>query len=823
MSESIESLLQQMTLQEKVAMLAGADMWHTVAIERLGIPALKVSDGPNGARGGAMQGGVTAACFPSGIALASTWNTELVERVGQALAQEARTKGARVLLAPTVNIHRTPIGGRNFESFSEDPYLTARMAVAYIRGLQSQGVGATVKHYAGNESEFERHSMSTEIDERTLREIYLPPFEAAVREANTWAVMASYNLVNGIPASEHPVLLRNILREEWGFDGAVVSDWFLSVKSTAASVNEGLDLEMPGPGLWRGEKLLQAVKDGEVEESTLDESVRRLLRLLEKAGKFEHPEEEPEQAVNNPEHRALIREAAASGMVLLKNDHDVLPLRRESSRSLAIIGPNAKVAQIMGGGSAQVNPHYIVTPYDGILANAGEQITIGYEQGCTNHKLLPLLDTQLLLAAEDSGLKLEYFNAPTPGETPVYQEFATSSERMWFGPLPEGVNPQEFAVRASGRFVPKESGRHSFSLVSAGLSRLFIDGQEVLDNWTSQSRGDTYFGMGSTEVRSQIEMVAGREYELVMEFGKSATSMASAMRLGYLPPLPEDMLERAVTLAAQSEVALVFVGLSGEWESEGFDRAHMELPGEQNKLIARIADVNPKTVVVLSSGSALAMPWLEQVAAVVQAWYPGQECGNAIADILFGDVNPSGKLPQTFPVRLEDTPAYLTYPGENGRVYYAEGLFVGYRYYDKKHVAPLFPFGFGLSYTDFVYSQLNVSAKQIGAGESVRVSLEVTNTGKCAGHEIVQLYVRDVKSSLHRPEKELKAFSNVRLEVGETRTVTLEIGREALAYFDDNAHQWVAESGEFEVLVGSSSQDIRATTTFELTETSSWL
>ncbi|GHO45792.1 beta-glucosidase [Ktedonospora formicarum] len=804
-------------------MLAGADMWHTVAIERLGIPALKVSDGPNGARGGAMQGGVTAACFPSGIALASTWNTELVERVGQALAQEARTKGARVLLAPTVNIHRTPIGGRNFESFSEDPYLTARMAVAYIRGLQSQGVGATVKHYAGNESEFERHSMSTEIDERTLREIYLPPFEAAVREANTWAVMASYNLVNGIPASEHPVLLRNILREEWGFDGAVVSDWFLSVKSTAASVNEGLDLEMPGPGLWRGEKLLQAVKDGEVEESTLDESVRRLLRLLEKAGKFEHPEEEPEQAVNNPEHRALIREAAASGMVLLKNDHDVLPLRRESSRSLAIIGPNAKVAQIMGGGSAQVNPHYIVTPYDGILANAGEQITIGYEQGCTNHKLLPLLDTQLLLAAEDSGLKLEYFNAPTPGETPVYQEFATSSERMWFGPLPEGVNPQEFAVRASGRFVPKESGRHSFSLVSAGLSRLFIDGQEVLDNWTSQSRGDTYFGMGSTEVRSQIEMVAGREYELVMEFGKSATSMASAMRLGYLPPLPEDMLERAVTLAAQSEVALVFVGLSGEWESEGFDRAHMELPGEQNKLIARIADVNPKTVVVLSSGSALAMPWLEQVAAVVQAWYPGQECGNAIADILFGDVNPSGKLPQTFPVRLEDTPAYLTYPGENGRVYYAEGLFVGYRYYDKKHVAPLFPFGFGLSYTDFVYSQLNVSAKQIGAGESVRVSLEVTNTGKCAGHEIVQLYVRDVKSSLHRPEKELKAFSNVRLEVGETRTVTLEIGREALAYFDDNAHQWVAESGEFEVLVGSSSQDIRATTTFELTETSSWL
>lgn len=425
MAESLENLLRQMTLQEKVSMLAGADMWHTVAIERLGIPALKVTDGPNGARGGEMQGGVTAACFPAGVVLASTWNTELVERVGQALGQEARTKGARVLLAPTVNIHRSPLGGRNFESFSEDPYLASRLAVSYIQGVQSQGVGATVKHYLGNESEFERYSINSEVSERALREIYLPPFEAAVREAKTWAVMASYNLINGIAASEHPYFLRTILREEWGFDGVIMSDWFFSVKSTAASVNAGLDLEMPGPGQWRGEKLLQAVKDGEVAESTIDESVLRILRLLEKTGKFEQPEEEPEQAINLPAHRALIREAAAEGIVLLKNERNALPLQRSELRSIAIIGPNAQVAQIMGGGSAQVNPHYRVTPFEGILAKVGEQTTVQYEQGCTSHKQLPLMNVDTLFAGqsgEEHGLTIEYFNATAPGGTPVLRE-----------------------------------------------------------------------------------------------------------------------------------------------------------------------------------------------------------------------------------------------------------------------------------------------------------------------------------------------------------------------------------------------------------------
>ncbi|HEX4714595.1 MAG TPA: glycoside hydrolase family 3 protein, partial [Ktedonobacteraceae bacterium] len=371
----LDDLLRQMTLQEKVSLLAGSDLWHTTPVERLGIPAMKVTDGPNGARGGGFIDGVKAACFPAGIALASTWNTDLVQRVGQALGQEARTKDASVLLAPTVNIHRSPLNGRNFECYSEDPYLSGRMAVAYIKGVQSEGVGATIKHYVCNDSEYQRNSISSEIDERTLREIYLAPFHAAIHEAQPWAVMASYNKINGTFASENPTTLTKILKEEWGFDGVVMSDWF-GTQSSAEAVNAGLDLEMPGPANWRGEKLLQAVERGEVDEATIDESVRRLLRLLTRAGVFERPDEVQEQAIDRPEHRAVAREAAAEGMVLLKNAGNILPLQPEKLTSLAIIGPNAKTARIMAGGSAQVNAHYAITPFDAVVSRAGEDVQI---------------------------------------------------------------------------------------------------------------------------------------------------------------------------------------------------------------------------------------------------------------------------------------------------------------------------------------------------------------------------------------------------------------------------------------------------------------
>lgn len=821
----LEDLLAQMTLQEKVAMLAGTNGWYTEPIERLGIPSLKMTDGPNGARGaGSLTGGVKTTCFPAGISLASTWNTELVERVGQALAHEARMKGSQVLLGPTVNIQRSPLGGRNFEGFSEDPYLSARMAVAYISGLQSEGVGASLKHYVCNDQEFERTTISSEVGERALREIYLPPFQAAVREVQPWTIMAAYNLVNGVAASESSYLLTSILRDEWGFEGVVVSDWYDSVKSTAPSVNAGLDLEMPTPR-WRGEKLLAAVKKGEVAEATIDACVRRLLALLEKVGLFEHPSDFEEQAIDLPEQRALVREAAGEGIVLLKNEQQVLPLQSEQLTSIAVIGPNARVAHITGGGSAQVHAHYAVTPMDGIVARAGNNVRIGYEQGCTNYRLVPLPDISLLHAGiqgNEQGIAIEYFNRSDFSGDVVARETQTTTDIMWFNQFPAGVDAQCFSARMSARFTPQKNGSYTFGLVSAGRSRLYIDGKEVIGNWAQQIPGIEYFGYGSPEVQARVSLDAGQEYLLTIEFAKSETALISAARLGILPPQPADAIERAARLAAESDVAIVYAGFGGEWQSEGFDRPDIDLPGRQNELVAQVAAANPRTIVVLNTGSPISMPWLDKVAAIVQAWYPGQECGNAIADVLFGDVTPSGKLPQTFPVRVEDNPAYLNFPGENGKIYYGEGLFVGYRYYDKKHIAPLFPFGAGLSYTTFSYSALRLSAQEIGPDDTVQVSIDVTNTGQRAGKEVVQLYVRDEQARLLRPEKELKAFAKVHLEPGESKTVTLSLSRDALAYYDDSTHEWVAEAGTFDVLVGASSLDIRAKATFELKDTGRW-
>lgn len=822
-----DQLIAQLTIEEKVAMMAGADAWHTVAVPRLGIPSLKMSDGPNGARGDAFRGGATAAVFPVGIVLAQTWNTGLIEQIGAAIAEEAKTKSAQVILAPTVNIHRSPLGGRNFESYSEDPYLASRMTVAYIRGVQGQGVAAMVKHYIGNEQETERYSASSEIDERTLREIYMPPFEAAVREAHVWSIMASYNCVNGVAVSEDPYLL-NIPREEWGWDGPIVSDWVWSVKSTAASVNAGLDIEMPGPGIWRGEKLLAAVRNGDVPVRKLDESIRRLLILLENVGRFEHPEEAPERAVDLPEHRALIRRAAGEGIVLLKNARGVLPLQRSSLRRVAIIGPNAMVARIMGGGSSEVNAHYRVSPYEGVTAKLDGSVAVEFEQGCNIHKLLPVADKTRLLAGRAGtleGLQVDFFNAAVPeGEPAATITHRGITEFVWFSDLPSGVDTARFAVRATARFVPTSSGRTLFSLTSVGPCRLRIDGAQVISSWDDWQPGkqNNYFAMGSDELRCAVELDGGREYLIEVEYRTSDKYPFRALRLGILDPQPADMLERAVKLAAEADVALVFAGMSGEWDSEGFDRPDLELPGEQNVLISQVAAANPNTIVVLNTGSAVTMPWLEQVAAVLQASYPGQEAGNAIADVLFGDVNPSGKLTQTYPARLEDTPSFLNFPGENGTVLYGERIFVGYRYYDTRRIDPLFPFGFGLSYTTFAYENLRLSDETMGAGETLTVSVDVVNTGPRAGQEVVQVYVRDREARLARPDKELKAFAKVALEPGARMTVSLPLTRESFAFFDDAKRRWTAEAGMFDVLVGASSRDIRAAAAVELTETQEW-
>ena len=802
MNKNIEALIARMTLEEKVSLLAGADWWCTVPLPRLGLPVFKVTDGPIGARGVEFEIGPTSDCFPCGTALAATWNPALVERVGQALAEDTQAKGAHMLLAPTVNIHRSPLAGRNFECYSEDPYLTARMAVAYINGLQSKGVGACIKHFVCNDSEVERRSMSSEVAERPLREIYLRPFQIAIREAKPWAVMSSYNRINGTYASENARLLLDILKGEWGFDGMVMSDWFGTYGPNVAQ--GGLDLEMPGPARWMGQHALEAVQQGWVSEEMINDKVYRLLLTMERTGALDQPALRPEQAIDRPEHRQVARQAATEAIVLLKNNNSILPLDPKRLGSIAVIGAPAKWPAERGGGSTRVNPHYAVAPLDAIQSKAGNKV--GYAVGCSVHKLPQRLDSHWLIG----GLAAQYFANRNLQGDPVYTETLDKTEVFWLLDTLPQVKLSDFSGRFSGAFTVPESATYEMSLSCVGQGRLFVDGRQVINLWdydTPTERDNHY-------AKCTLELAAGQAHQIVVEYASESTHDRQHFRLGCMAHLPADSMQQAVDLAARSDVAIVFVGLTGEWESEGFDRVDMELPGGQARLIERVAAANPNTIAVVNAGSPVSMNWLDKVAAVVQAWYLGQETGNAVADVLFGDVNPSGKLPTTFPKRLQDNPAYLNYPGENGQVYYGEGLFVGYRYYDKKDIAPLFPFGYGLSYTTFAYSNLVLNATEYGAGDVIRMSVDVRNTGQRAGKEIVQVYLRDVQSRLVRPEKELKAFTKVALEPGEKKTVTLTLDQEALSYYDPAVKRWVVEVGEFEVLVGSSSRDIRLVAKF---------
>ncbi len=818
MNTKIKQLLNQMILKEKIAMLAGSDFWRTMPIERLGIPAIKVSDGPNGVRGSQSTGKKTSACFPCGTALASTWNIELIEKVGVALAEELKRKNATILLAPTVNIHRSPLAGRNFECFSEDPYLTGRMAVAYINGVQSQGVGTCIKHFVCNDSEFERSSISSELHDRALREIYLLPFQIAIKESRPWMVMSAYNKVNGTYCSEHPYLLNDILKNEWGFDGVVISDWFGTYSHEVAKW--GLDLEMPGTARWMNDKIMEMVESGQVSQAVIDDKVRRLLCVIEKANSFEHVDlsAESEKAIDNPAHRQVIREAACEGIIMLKNDSDVLPLNPEKLNHIAVIGMNAKYPQIHGGGSAAVSAHYIVSPLEGITNRVGDAAQVSYAFGCPIHKLLPLVNMKLTKSthAKDNGLTIEFFNNQDLEGDPVYTDIILTSAMMWLDNLPSNVNPDAFSARITGIFVPEETGKHTFSLVSAGVKRLFIDDILLIDKWEKYIPTEHLINFEEDEYLADIEMIAGQQYQLRVEYSSRDTTQWRLIRIGCLPPISATAIEDACELAKQSDVAIVVVGLTSEWEREGLDRIDMELPGEQVKLIESIASANKNTIVIVNAGSPIHMAWLDKVPAVMQAWYLGQEAGNAIADIIFGNVNPSGKLPTTFPKRIQDNPAYINYPGENGKVYYGEGIFVGYRYYDKKDIEPLFPFGHGLSYTTFTYHDITIDKTEYNLHDDIQISIEIENTGHCFGKEVVQLYIRDVESSMIRPEKELKGFVKVALESGEKKTITFNLNHKSLSFYDPSKKEWVAEAGMYEILVGSSSHDIRLKEGFEL-------
>ena len=705
----VADLLSRMTLEEKATMLAGSGWMESAPIERLGIPAIKMADGPMGVR--AWYGSsaitnaanaatvVTSTSFPAGETMAATWDPDLVQREGQVIGQEVKALGRDMILGPTVNINRQPLWGRNFEGYGEDPYLTSRLAVAYVRGVQSEGVIPSVKHFAANNEEYERHRIDETIDERTLHEIYLPAFKAAVEEADAWTVMSAYNLVNGVHCAESPYLLNDVLRKEFGFKGFVVSDWG-STYSTAATVNAGMDLEMPGgepmqkfmarpealaqgsgAGWLTADKVVAAVKAGEIPEATLDRNVESILRVIFVSGLFDNPHVAT-GIVDTPEQRAVALQGATEGIVLLKtagallpNGVALLPLDAKKIHSIAVIGPNAAVARTGGGGSSLVRPKQAITPEEGIRALAGTDVKVTYALGV--------------------GM--------------------------------EGENPEQ-------------------------------DG---------------------TEARAKLR-------------------------------------KEAADAAAQSDVAIVVVGRYPKLEGESFDVATMDLPPGQDELIEAVETANPHTIVVLNTGDPVTMTrWIEKTPALLFMGYGGQEGGKALANILFGVANPSGKLPVTMPKHFEDSPAYGHYPGEHLKVNYAEGIYVGYRYFDTKKIGPQFPFGFGLSYTSFEYSGLDVHSSRVGSKEPA-VTVTVKNTGARAGAEVVQLYIHDGHSPIDRPEHELKGFRRVELKPGESKQVEFWLGRQDFSYWSPEKKGWVADPGAFEVQVGGSSRSIELREPLEL-------
>jgi beta-glucosidase len=811
-----EELLSNLTLKEKVSLLSGKDTWATVPIERLGIPSLIMTDGPHGVRTNPMwedRLAAPATSFPTGVSMASSWNPELIERVGVALGKETRALDCDILLGPCVNIVRTPLAGRNFETYSEDPYLAGRIGVAFVRGVQSRNVGTSLKHYACNNQEFERFRGSSVVDERTLREIYLPAFEAIVKETQPWTVMCAYNLVNGVYASENHHLLTEILRDEWGFEGVVVSDWGAN-HTIVESVAGGLDIEMPGPAKYYGQLLLEAVRNWQIDEAKVDESARRILRMIFRSGKMDDPSALPEGALDTPEHQALAREVAEESIVLLKNAGSILPLGRDVKR-IAVIGPNAAEARIGGGGSSYVEPPYRVSPLEGLQAKLGDAVEVVYEQGCDNFSEPPLLNSEYLVppGGKGHGLLGEYFtSADFSGESVTRID---PQMGFWGMRPPEGVGIDRFSVRWTGKLVAPSTGRHVFKLVSDGSCRLYLDGELLVE-----SVPDPHAMPGTQGQASDgIDLVAGQAYDIRVEYVNLPNSEHRTMHVffAYAPePEKDDRIAHAAALAKRSDVAIVFAGMPRGYDSEGHDRPDMTLPGRQTALIEAVAEANANTIIVLNCGAPVELPWIDAVPALVLAYYPGQEGGHAIANILTGDVNPSGKLSVTYPKRYEDNPTYINYPGGK-EVLYGEGIFVGYRYYDAKDVELLFPFGFGLSYTAFEYSDLRVP-EVVQAGEPVNVSVTVTNTGECAGKEVVQLYVSDEASSLPRPPKELKGFKKVALDPGESATVEFVLDQRALSFYDPYRKQWVAEPGGFEVLVGGSSRDIRVKAGFSLKE-----
>ena len=800
----VQDLLSKMTLEEKIDMLGGVDGFYIRPNERLGIPKIKMADGPLGVRN---YGRATA--FPAGICFAAAWDKDLTERYGEAVGKEARSKGVHIMLSPGVNIYRAPMCGRNFEYYGEDPYLASRMVVAYITGVQREGVVATVKHYAANNQEYARHTVSSDVDERTLREIYLPTFRAAVEEAHVGAVMNAYNLVNGVHCSQNNHLLSEILKGDWKFDGFVMSDWSSTYDGVAAA-NAGLDLEMPSGLHLNRDTLLPAIKSGKLSVSTVDDKVRRMLRVMFRFGFFDHPQLDSSLPLYNPDSRLIALQAAREGIVLLKNENDLLPLDRSKISSIAVVGPDAFPAVTGAGGSSRVRPFRSVSALDGIIAAAGEKVKVFYSAATMDLQAIVAGSEFLTLSEKNQlirGLKGEYFTNKDLAGPPTITRVDKQIRFQWGESSPaSGMPPDNFSIRWTGKIRVESEGDYQFFVQGDDGYRLFINDQPVLGEWRDQA---------ATLKQAKVFLKAGSLADVRLEYYESAGD--AEISFGWKKEADREESE-AVEIASKSDVAIVCVGFDATSEGEGFDRP-FALPKEQEDLINAIAGVNKKTIVVLTAGGNVGMSgWLGNVGGLLHSWYPGQEGGTAIAEILFGDVNPSGKLPASFEKKWEDNATFNSYYATDNKVAYSEGVLLGYRHFDAANIEPQFPFGFGLSYTTFSYKNLKISPSSGGTGGKITVTCDVSNTGSRPGSEVVQLYVHDMEASVPRPVKELKGFGRIWLKPGETKTVTLELGPDTFEFYNPVKMRWTAEPGVFDILVGSSSRDIRLKDQFTWTK-----
>lgn len=783
--ERAASLVSQMTLDEKLEYIGGYDGFYIRAVPRLGIPAIRMADGPQ-----CVRNDTHSTLYPCGIALASTWDRNLARAYGRSLGCDCRARGVHIVLGPGVNIYRSPLCGRNFEYYGEDPYLASETAAEYIRGVQGEGVMATIKHFCGNNQEYDRHHVSSDIDERTLHEIYLPAFRKAVEDAEVGAVMSSYNLVNGQHMTENRNLSIGVLREQWGFEGIFMSDWDATY-SVAGPVNNGLDLEMPGARYSNPANLKKLLATGVITEETIDEKCQHILQTLIAFNFLDREQKDPSIPERNPESNATALEVARNSMVLLKND-GLLPFGRRTRR-VVVLGPNA-VKLPMGGGSGEGSPFEYISVTEGLAAEKGLRVECLTPRGTT----ALAASGRFFTPDGEPGLRCEFYaNRDLQGPS-VVTTTHPEVDFFWEGAPAEGLPADHFSARWTGEFRPVRSERAIFTVSGDDGYRLFVDGREVLEHWSDH---------GVSTKTATLDVEAGRRYAIRLEFYDNIrTAEVKLQYAGYSPA------EHAKTIAS-ADAVVYCAGFDQTSESENSDRT-FALPAGQADEIASVASLNPNVAVVVNAGGGVDFtPFADRVRAVLLAWYPGQEGGRALADILTGRTNPSGRLPISIERRVEENPAFGSYypnvflfqDSPLRRISYDEGVFVGYRGHDRNGTELMYPFGYGLSYTTFEYGDLELTP----AGDGWRVSFSVKNTGKRAGTETPQVYVGDCAASVPRPEKELKGYERITLAPGERKRVEIALDSDAFAYYDMNRHDLRLEPGEFTISVGASSRDIR--------------